>query len=103
MGIEQQSPFPNKRNLSGSGRMRGLVFIKHTDLNYALNKLGWKADNSGGIYKEPASQAKCQVCGEPLAMDNIGAFTPEGAVCNDFACVMGVLLKEKKENLEGKP
>lgn len=72
---------------------KGLNFFKYTDICHVLKKIKWD--------ELPVEQKKCVVCGISLTKENIGAFVPGSvrATCNNFACVMGVLLKEKKELL----
>jgi len=70
-------------------RLKGLTFFKYTDLDLILSKL--KLD------RIPPEKRKCVVCKVPLTKDNIGALISDSAaVCKDFACIMAVLLKEKR-------
>lgn len=81
---------------------KGINFIKWTDLDSALKKLGFVVGRSKIIYKRDNTRVKCGVCGKVLTRGDIGALTPEGAVCKNFACVMGVMLREKMESIGGK-
>ncbi len=72
---------------------KGLQFFKYTDIDYILKKYHW--------YDLPADRQKCIVCKKRVAKENLGGLLPGGnGVCNDFSCVMSVLLKEKKQMLD---
>jgi len=72
---------------------KGLQFFKYTDLDYILKKYHW--------YDLPADCRKCIVCKKKLTKENFGGLIPGSVngVCNDFSCIMAILLKEKKEIL----
>lgn len=81
-----------------------MLFLSKDDVKRALASIDLKVGDDGIIYTKKGDTIRCAICGDILAVNNVGTFFPGSvkAICTKFQCFINEMTKIEEKLRQGK-